>query len=52
MAYALDTDTNSMYEIYIGQNGGVKANPNSGSLFNYYSNTTEIDLSNLIVYDV
>ena len=52
MAYALDTDTNSKYEIYIGQNGGVKANPNSGSLFNHYSNATEIDLSNLIVYDV
>ncbi|MBQ3409715.1 MAG: InlB B-repeat-containing protein [Clostridia bacterium] len=52
IAYALDTDSNSKYEIYIGQNGGVKANPNSNKLFNFYSNATYMDLSNLITDDV
>ena len=52
IAYALDTDSNSKYEIYIGQDGGVKANPNSKKLFNYYSNATYMDLSNLITDDV
>lgn len=52
MAYALDIDSNSKYEIYIGQNGGVKANPNSKKLFNFYSSATYMDLSNLKTDDV
>ena len=52
IAYALDTDSNSKYEIYICQDGGVKANPNSKKLFNYYINATYMDLSNLITDDV
>ena len=50
-AYALDTDSDSMYEIYIGQDGGVMANPNSYKLFNYYTNLEYADLSNLIMND-
>ena len=52
MAYALDTDSNSKYEIYLAQEGGVKANPNSTKLFNYYSGATDIDVTNLITDDV
>ena len=52
MAYALDTDLNSKYEIYLAQNGGVKANPDSTKIFNYYTNVTQIDVSNLITNDV
>ena len=52
MAYALDTDSNSKYEIYLAQEGGVKANPNSTKLFNFYSNITDIDVTNLITDDV
>ncbi len=33
MAWVLDEDTNGLYEIHIGQNGGVKLNPNSSFLF-------------------
>ena len=52
MAYALDTDSNSKYEIYIGQNGGVRANYDSTKLFNYYSDLIYVDLSNLKTDDV
>ena len=52
MAYALDTDSNSKYEIYLAQEGGVKANPNSTKLFNYYTNVTDIGITNLITDDV
>ena len=52
MAYALDIDSNSKYEIYLAQEGGVKANPNSTKLFNYYSGATDIDVTNLITDDV
>ena len=47
MAWYLDEDSNGYYELYIGQEGGVKANPDSSKLFNYFINVTEIDLSNL-----
>ncbi len=33
MAYTLDEDENNYFELYIGQDGGVVANPNSAFLF-------------------
>ncbi|MBP5204542.1 BspA family leucine-rich repeat surface protein [bacterium] len=47
MAYVLDSDNNGMYELYIGQNGGVNANPNSDFLFIKYTGLVSADLSNL-----
>ena len=58
MAWYTDTDNNNKYEFYIGQNGGVKANPDSSYLFAvfnhrelendaYSANLTTIDLANL-----
>ena len=46
MAWYKDEDNNSKYELYIGQNGGVKANPVSSYLFSSLTNLTNIDLSN------
>ena len=40
-------DEEGKYEIYIGQNGGVKANPNSSFLFEYLTNAKEIDITYL-----
>ena len=45
MAYILDEDQDGLYELYIGQNGGVVANPNSARLFNYFTNVTKYDLT-------
>ena len=47
VAYVLDTNSNGMYELYIGENGGVVANPNSDFLFRYFTNLASADLSNL-----
>ena len=47
MAWYLDTDNNGKYELYIGQDGGVKANPYSGYLLSYFTNVTNMDLSHL-----
>ena len=47
MAWYKDEDGNGLYELYIGQDGGVKANSNSKYLFALYTNATNIDLSNL-----
>ena len=47
MAWYKDEDNNGLYELYIGQDGGVKANPDSTKLFNFYINVTIMDLSNL-----
>ena len=33
-AWYTDTNNNGLYELYIGQDGGVRANPNSSNLFN------------------
>ena len=38
-------DENGKYEVYIGQEGGVKANPNSASLFENLINVKNIDLT-------
>ena len=43
----LDEDNNGLYEVYIGQNGGVKANANSKNLFGHLTALQTIDLANL-----
>lgn len=45
MAWYQDTDNNGLYEVYIGQVGGVVANPNSSWLFAYLISLNSIDLS-------
>ena len=47
MAWYTDNDSNNLYELYIGQNGGVIANPNSSYLFHRFINGTSVDVSNL-----
>ncbi|MBR1385425.1 MAG: BspA family leucine-rich repeat surface protein [Bacilli bacterium] len=48
MAWYKDDDSNGKYELYIGQDGGVIANPNSSYAFSNFKNVTTIDLSNYI----
>ena len=46
MAWYVDEDNNGLYEFYIGQEGGVKANKDSAAyLFRNLTNATEIDLT-------
>ncbi len=40
VAYVLNEDNDIYYEVYIGQNGGVNANPNSSYLFYLFSDFT------------
>ena len=47
MVWYYDKDSNGLYEVYIGQVGRVKANPDSTKLFNYLINVKEIDLTYL-----
>ena len=47
MAWYYDKDSNGLYEVYIGQEGRVKANPDSTRLFNFLINAKEIDLTYL-----
>ena len=47
MAYTLDEDNDGLYEVYIGQNGGVVANPKSYGLFSYFSKLETLNLTNL-----
>ena len=47
VAWYKDEDNNNLYEVYIGGKNGVKANPNSRKLFNYFINLTYIDLEYL-----
>lgn len=46
MLYYYDNDNNGLYEVYIGQQGGVKANPACNSMFASMTALTNIDLSN------
>ena len=46
MAWLYDKDANGLYEVYIGQEGGVVANPNSSYLFQFLINLSSIDLTN------
>ena len=47
MAWYTDTNSNGLYEVTIGQDGGVRANPNSNSLFSNLIKMTSLDLTNL-----
>ena len=47
MAYTLDEDNDGLYEVYIGQNGGVIANSNSWYLFSNFSKLETLNLNNL-----
>ena len=47
MAYVLDEDNDGLYELYIGQNGGVRANSICAYLFSNYINVTNIELNNI-----
>jgi len=52
MAWYTDKDNNNLYELYIGGEDGVKANPRSLNLFSYFINTISIDLEYLDTSDV
>ena len=47
MAYTLDEDNDSLYELYIGQDNGVIVGSNAKYLFAHYTKLESIDLSNL-----
>ncbi len=44
IAYYSDNDNDGLYEVVIGGEGGVAANPNSSSLFSQLRNATTIDV--------
>ena len=46
MCWYTDKDNDGKYELYIGQIGGVNANPNSSYAFYRFQNVEYIDLSN------
>lgn len=52
MAYTLDEDNDSLYELYIGQDNGVIVGSNASYLFGYYKKLESIDLSNLKTSEV
>jgi len=52
MAWYTDVDNNGLYELYIGDEGRVKANQNSMYLFALFINVTSIDVSYLDTSDV
>lgn len=52
IAYYLDSNSNGLYEMVIGQDGGVKANPDSSNLFSYFTNVTSISFDNFITEEV
>lgn len=45
MAWYKDEDNDGKYELYLGQDGGVKANPNSSYAFSKFNNVATIDLT-------
>ena len=47
MAWYTDSDNNEKYELFIGQEGGVKANPNSYHAFSGFKNVKYADFSYL-----
>ena len=47
MAYTLDEDSDSLYELYIGQDNGVIVGSNASYLFGKYNKLESIDLTNL-----
>ena len=52
IAWYTDTNSNNLYEVYIGGEGGVKANPNSSYLFASLNNATTIDVTYLDTSEV
>jgi len=52
MAWYTDVDQDSKYELYIGQDDGVNANPNSVYLFSGFKNVEVIDVTNLDISNV
>jgi len=52
MAWYQDNDSDSLYEVTIGAEGGVVANPDSSYLFAYLSNITSLDVTNLNTFTV
>ena len=47
IAYTLDDDSNGLYELYIGQEGGVVLPQDSERIFAYYSNLKTMDVTNI-----
>ena len=47
MAWYTDKDNNGKYELYIGQEGGVKANPNSHQAFAWFQNIDRLNMQYL-----
>ena len=47
MGWFYDADLNGKYEVYVGQNGGVRANTFSSYLFHNLTSLTSLDVSNL-----
>lgn len=45
MVWYTDSDSNGLYELYIGQDGGVVANPDSSYAFAFFENASNVDLS-------
>jgi len=52
IAWYTDKDNNNLYELYIGGEGGVKANSDSKYLFSNFSNATTIDVNYLDTSEV
>ena len=52
VAYVLDKDSNGLYELYLGENGGVIANQDSSRMFENYTSLTYADLTNLYTDNV
>ena len=52
IAWYTDVDNNGKYELYIGQDGGVKANPNSSNVFSKFENVSIINLNHFITTGV
>ena len=47
MAYTLDEDNDSLYELYIGQEGGVVVDSDASYMFANYTKLESIDLTNI-----
>ena len=52
IAWYLDTDNDEKYELFVGQEGGVKANPDSSGAFSGFNYAENMDLSKLDVSKV
>ena len=52
IAYTLDEDNNGLYELYIGQDGGVIANSDGKYLFANYTSLKEMNLTYLNTYKI